>query len=72
MSSREVLGSGSSSHVGRDDNSASSCGAVFCSDDETTPYNRWNSISNTSTSAAPSSKGGLQPKELEQFLLRTG
>eukprot|EP00971_Amphidinium_carterae_P253566 5034290-Amphidinium_carterae.1 len=42
MSLREVLGSGSSSHVGRDDVSASSCGAAVCSDDETTPYNRWN------------------------------
>eukprot|EP00971_Amphidinium_carterae_P312937 6218852-Amphidinium_carterae.1 len=72
MSSRGIPGSGSSFHAGRDDASASSCGAVLPSDDETTPYNRWNSISNTSTSAAPSSKGGLQPKELEQFLLRTG
>eukprot|EP00971_Amphidinium_carterae_P352556 6492649-Amphidinium_carterae.3 len=42
------------------------------SDSDITPYNRWNSISNTSTSAAPSRKGGLQPAELEHFLIRTG
>eukprot|EP00971_Amphidinium_carterae_P006871 135633-Amphidinium_carterae.6 len=42
------------------------------SDSDVTPYNRWNSISNTSTSAAPSSKGGLQPAELERFLIRSG
>eukprot|EP00971_Amphidinium_carterae_P336402 6472765-Amphidinium_carterae.1 len=36
------------------------------------PYNRWNELSDGCTSAATSSKGGLQPAELEKFLLPSG
>eukprot|EP00971_Amphidinium_carterae_P335427 6471263-Amphidinium_carterae.1 len=36
------------------------------------PYNRWNELSDGCTSAATSSRGGLQPAELEKYLVPSG